>query len=285
MYVHAAPPCGTSSRARNRRIPLQLRLQGIPDPQPLRSDLHPLGLPGLDGVNKIKVEKANHIYEIVARTIIRCIDEGILFSVENPENSYMWSIPIWKEISEMPEAESVLWDACMHGGERDKGCKWLCSKDLLTDMGIRCDNQRKHAPWSITAVSGNWHFSTADEAQFPVAMCERVADLVEKNLYSRGVKQSAVTFDEECRGMDKKRLRGRAQVGKQPPGRKMKPLISEYASVQELSSPPEGAGHKVLRQLVKKMGFASGSVGFSAVHERSGSPFTIIRSWNLQVAE
>ena len=43
LYVHFAPPGGTCSRAR------EIRLPGVPGggPQPLRSELHPLGLPDL----------------------------------------------------------------------------------------------------------------------------------------------------------------------------------------------------------------------------------------------
>ena len=47
-----APPCGTSSRARE-----------LPNgPPPLRSELHPGGLPGLQGLDKVRVEAANAMY-------------------------------------------------------------------------------------------------------------------------------------------------------------------------------------------------------------------------------
>ena len=51
LYLHAAPPCCTISRARNRRISKTLQARGIPDPRPLRSDKHPNGLPRLRGVD------------------------------------------------------------------------------------------------------------------------------------------------------------------------------------------------------------------------------------------
>ena len=43
--LHLAPPCGTSSRAREKPIPKRLARMGVPTPQPLRSGLHPMGLP------------------------------------------------------------------------------------------------------------------------------------------------------------------------------------------------------------------------------------------------
>ena len=45
--VHLGLPCGTSSRARELPIPKAMRDAGVPEPPPLRSALHPLGIPGL----------------------------------------------------------------------------------------------------------------------------------------------------------------------------------------------------------------------------------------------
>lgn len=63
FYLHAAPPCGTASRARERRMPFRLRKRGAPEPKPLRSEKFPHGLPSLQGLDKIKVDKANAIYK------------------------------------------------------------------------------------------------------------------------------------------------------------------------------------------------------------------------------
>ena len=53
------------SRAREA-VPLHLRKQGAPNPQPLRIDELPEGKPGLEGLDRIKVDKANEIYRRVA---------------------------------------------------------------------------------------------------------------------------------------------------------------------------------------------------------------------------
>ena len=44
--VHMAPPCGTASRARGKRVRLFRALQ-IHEPQPLRDDQYPNGFPWL----------------------------------------------------------------------------------------------------------------------------------------------------------------------------------------------------------------------------------------------
>lgn len=48
FYIHAAPPCGTCSRAREGRVPARLKRQWVPDPKPLRSTLHPNSITGVD---------------------------------------------------------------------------------------------------------------------------------------------------------------------------------------------------------------------------------------------
>eukprot|EP00435_Cladocopium_sp_Y103_P025398 s5678_g6.t1 len=60
--VMLAPPCGTSSRAREIPIPRRLRLRSGMQPEPLRSDEHPMGLLHLRGVAKLKVTTANELY-------------------------------------------------------------------------------------------------------------------------------------------------------------------------------------------------------------------------------
>ena len=81
--VHLAPPCGTSSAA--RRIDA-----GPGSPQPLRSALHPDGLPGLSFFNRQRVATANKLYRFSAEVILACQANGVLWSLENPESSLFW---------------------------------------------------------------------------------------------------------------------------------------------------------------------------------------------------
>ena len=87
--VMLAPPCGTSSKARN--IPLRgaggRRKQG---PPPLRSETFPEGLPNLQGLNKTRVKQANKLYEFCRKVMDLCVELNILCIVENPETSLFW---------------------------------------------------------------------------------------------------------------------------------------------------------------------------------------------------
>ena len=73
VYIHAAVPCGTASRAREKPISLKLRLAGAPQPRQLRSRSQPYGFPkkssrhpnGLTDVEFLRVQLANRIYDFV----------------------------------------------------------------------------------------------------------------------------------------------------------------------------------------------------------------------------
>ena len=97
VFVHLAPPCGTSTRARDIR---RKKKDGTPadiDPQPLRSEEFPLGLPNLPVRDLERVQKANNMYEFAAGVSVYCELHGIAWMVENPDSSYMWLAPCFKE--------------------------------------------------------------------------------------------------------------------------------------------------------------------------------------------
>ena len=83
VYVHFAPPCGTASRAR------EIRRSGKWDPQPLRSDDFPDGLPGVDGVDLARLQSANQLYKFAAEAVFELRAMGVAWSIQNPANSLM----------------------------------------------------------------------------------------------------------------------------------------------------------------------------------------------------
>ena len=66
-YVHMGPPCGTCSRAREKRIPKWALRRNSQNPQPLRNEKYPEGLPFLQGLAKAKVATANILVNFSAR--------------------------------------------------------------------------------------------------------------------------------------------------------------------------------------------------------------------------
>ena len=110
LFVAMAPPCGTSTRARE-----------IPGgPRPLRSDKHPCGIPGLSPGEQLRVDKANTIYALCIDVAKHCLNSGILFMIDNPDRSLMWSLGLFRELLTRPTVIDVCYDACMMGGTRKK---------------------------------------------------------------------------------------------------------------------------------------------------------------------
>jgi len=90
VAVHLGLPCGTASlaRARERPVSQMLQSQGAPNPPPLRSAECPLGLCGLGDVHQAKVNSANKLYWLAIWVMVFWFERGIIFSIENPANSW-----------------------------------------------------------------------------------------------------------------------------------------------------------------------------------------------------
>ena len=106
VFCHAAPSCGTCSRARE--------LPG--GPPPLRNEIYPWGFDDLSPDQRARVDAANKIYIGLAKFIEFLILQGIFFAIENPENSLLWLLPIWATVFQ--HAFFVTFDACVYGGQR-----------------------------------------------------------------------------------------------------------------------------------------------------------------------
>ena len=114
VWIHLAPPCGTASRARDRKLKVPKHLQSLV-PGPLRSEDRPDGLDGLRGADKKKTELANQLYDAVFEIASLAHSLSIFFSVENPTNSRFWKTSPMCRL----EQEIDLWDVrfhnCCHG--------------------------------------------------------------------------------------------------------------------------------------------------------------------------
>ena len=106
-YGHAAPPCGTMSRARDNPIPLALQRLGAPSPPPLRSKAFRAGLPSKAGLDLQKVTLANALADYVGEVMEEFHDEGILFTIENPLNSYLWLLPRYVRLAKLPGVRMI----------------------------------------------------------------------------------------------------------------------------------------------------------------------------------
>jgi hypothetical protein len=234
--VTAAPPCGTASRAREIPISAERRRRGVPQPKPLRSETYPEGLPGLTGLDAERVATANKLYAWIAGFLVRANALGVLIIVENPRNSLMWQTRYFKTLAQAPGILAVIFQACMHGGKRDKITKMLCNFAALTRIGIMCDSSHKHEPWDSKwdPRQKRYIFDTEKEAEYPVELCKAIASAVADELALRGKPLSPnAAHDDQARLQQADHL-AKTVAWKQARGLRAPALVPEFAYIHRV---------------------------------------------------
>ena len=66
--------------------------------------------------------------------------------------------------------------SCCHGGQRPKLTRFWVSQDHFSQLSMFCDNTHWHKPWTPRKVGNRLHFVTADEAAYPLLLCQRLMD-------------------------------------------------------------------------------------------------------------
>ncbi|CAE7224658.1 unnamed protein product [Symbiodinium sp. CCMP2456] len=174
-WIHCAPPCGTASAARSR--PLAGVDPSMKAPVPLRSTTEPQGLSTLHGRDRLRVDQANLLYRAVGAIADLALELKIFISIENPANSLAWLCDGLDHLFRLPHHQ-VVFDACMHGGTRDKrGLLW-CSDDRFLPLALLCSRDHAHASWRSRVLAGTATFPAKDEAAYPHLLCERMAYIV-----------------------------------------------------------------------------------------------------------
>eukprot|EP00435_Cladocopium_sp_Y103_P062898 s272_g24.t1 len=198
--VWIAPSCGTASKARERKVPMLRRL-GITEPIPLRSKECPDQIDGLDGTNKLKVEKANLLYDAVEQ-ILRTTCRAHIFT-----------------------------------GSRDKLTSVWVNEDWLDTLEARCDKSHPHKSWKVTLDGNAIHFPTSDEAAYPQVLCQRIiACVLQKALHFGALVSTSLEQQLEQPDAD---AAGRIALGALPRGAKVRPLVAEYGNYKAVVAPTQ----------------------------------------------
>ena len=243
LGVHMGLPCGTASLAREKPVSATLQAQGAPNPPPLRSATHPLGLPGLSPYHQAKVTSANILYPLAVDILVFCVDNNIVISIENPANSWLWAalVKLTTQHSERAAKafnwlEKVIFHACCHGSTRRKATGWLGTPTVYSCLAETCQNDHDHEPWGIRWNAGSWIFDTSAEAAYPMLLAQRVAACMVKVAHAR-----KLSLQPPLRIHDL----STAALGKQ--SKKHPPLIPEYHHfVNQKPGTPIAPGSKAL---------------------------------------
>ena len=261
IWVHIAPPCGTASRARER--PLRENYWG---PKPLRSSDFPWGLNNLSQQDRARVESANAIYKHVASFCEFLDSLGIGWSIENPTRSYLWELPPY--VALLRVSAKYDFHSCMHGGSREKSTTFLSNRNL-GQLCLWCDGSHAHLPWG---VSNDGSFATAEEAEYPMLLCDRLAQIWLDMALEMGFQQLDQLDD--VSGKARADIAARVQ-----PRRSIPPLVREFSRILEVQVPGGvvqldsklclvnafadiPAGSKRLKTTVKRVGESSDTAVF-----------------------
>ena len=216
FHFHGAPPCGTASKA--REIAMSSDNHG---PPPVRSEQYPLEFPWLKGILKDRVESSNAIYIHLALFCLWLQSLSIGWSIENPGNSYMWMIDLYKQLQQ--GAFWVQFHACCHGSTRKKLTAFLTNVIELTGLEATCQGDHPHESRGLIRDSDSWKFAISKEAAYPVTLCQRIGTLLEMKALKQGTKTAASSISTLHKV--------RASVGTQPKISKLPTLVSEFKEV------------------------------------------------------
>lgn len=225
--VMLAPPCGTSSRAREIPLPKTATLRKGMQPLPLRSNASPNGLPHLQGVAKLKVEAANRLYKFTRDVINACIQKGIPFICENPKRSLMWLTDPFLDLDSTCRFQFV--HACMYGSRRRKSTGLLMNFDAA-NLKSECDGQHQHLPWGmVEATDGKSKvFSTSLETEYPTQFCRQLSLAFMDQLNRQGKFLPDVSHkDDQVQKMG---------AGTQPRGNRSPLLLGEFKFKVDITS-------------------------------------------------
>ena len=232
--IWIAPSCGTASKARERKVP-QLKKLGIAEPIPLRSASQPDQLDGLQGLDKLKVEKANLLYDAVEKITRTACNGDVFVGIENPANSHYWNTTPMQNIKTEFGSRFVTFHNCCHGGSRDKLTSVWVNKNWLDQLEARCDKTHLHKSWKVTVSSNSVHFPTSEEAAYPFVLCQRIVECVKTQVIQMGALGST-TLEEQLQQPDAHEA-GRIALGALPRGAKIKPLVAEFGHFEAAIAP------------------------------------------------
>ena len=228
--VHLAPPCRTTSRAR------EIVRKSGPSPPPLRSDRWPDGFPWLKGLNRDRVRSANMLYDLTGQVVAHCLKIGVIVSVENPARSHVWNTSHFsKHIKGLQDQLlETYFHHCMHGSRRRKHTLLMHNCASLCKLAILCDGSHVHEKWGY-----NKKWATSLETAYPPLLCSRYANLLAQHLQENGYQGLPAELGQDAASKGHNNEHSQIGADKQRRGKRIPPLVSEFRTVVTLVGPSD----------------------------------------------
>ena len=195
VLQHWAPNCATFSRAR------EIPLKGIRNPpRPIRSEIHPEGIPDevrkMSNKQKKRLEQDTAMADLSAERCMEAHTTGRLFSLEHPARSLARHLPSWKRLEGTSGVNVIEYTTCMFEGSRRKKRQVLItnSRELGVELNLVCRGSSRcertgqsHQKWKpITAGSKVIQFTTGEEREYPVGFCRSYAKAAKEAMGKSG---------------------------------------------------------------------------------------------------
>jgi len=266
-YVHFAPPCGTSSRAREVPLP--------GGPLPLRSETEPLGLSSLSGKERVRVDLANQLYDLTAQCCEELCVNKKAWSIENPSRSLMWWLPAMVGLGTKPGVKDACFAHCCFGSQRSKKTRWrYFPSGLFSALHVDCKCTSPSQGWGRM---GN-KFATAAEVSYPSPLCAAVASALLAHLRLSAAPPLDILVHRPVVTSKKVASDSRAAAGIQPRGARCPPVLPEYRETKQVmagfaaNEPCTKPGHKWTSAEGAPYGIPVGSVTLRAFWKGGSGP-------------
>ena len=171
LAVMSAPPCQTFTVARCSS-------------DPMRSKLHPLGLPHLMNEKLAIVKRANTCVANLMRILRAAHACSVPWVVENPHSSFLWQAPSFVKMAAQDRVDTAVVDQCAFGARWRKRTRFLIGNvpsDEIASLQQLCRGQhgicgfsrKKHLVLQGKAPGNvNW---TRIAQEFPPGLARRLA--------------------------------------------------------------------------------------------------------------
>eukprot|EP00435_Cladocopium_sp_Y103_P069804 s179_g34.t1 len=125
----------------------------------------------------------------------------------------------------------ILFHHCAYGSQRKKRTKLLANHGSFRHLNRDCDESHEHLPWGHTPQG----WATAMEVEYPLGLCREWASCLREILLAHGATDvpTSLQFDK----VSNLNLQARAALGVQPRGKRLKPLMKEYAYILQVFGP------------------------------------------------
>ena len=162
-WKHFAPPCRTMTKARRSDRHGKVRK--------LRSEERP------EGFGDKQTVEANLLADRTAHLSERQVKLGKFFSVENPEESFLWDLKAFKRLAKLDGVMFIRLDQCAYGGPYKKatGVPWLKEGRRCKDAPPHHHTTLEGRVWSHKVGRMVWF--TSEAAEYPTGLCEAWAHL------------------------------------------------------------------------------------------------------------